>query len=77
MNRRVVSIELLREKTRTAVLTALDECARELTGPAAHGWADVDLPYLFPAIDAHLDRVVARFSDPESTEPESAIVRFV
>ncbi len=58
---------------RDAVLGALDEYVRELTGcDTAQGWRDYDLPALLPAIDAHMSRLAARINDPDSEEIGSA-----
>jgi hypothetical protein len=61
------------EGARAAVLSALDGYMRELTGSDnARGATDADLPALFKALDAHMDRVATRFNDPESQEIGSA-----
>lgn len=49
---------------RDAVIAALDNYVREtLSHHAARGATDADLPSLFRAIDAHLDRLAARIND--------------
>lgn len=63
------------EGARAAVLSALDSYMRELTGcDNARGATDADLPALFDALDAHMERVAMRFSDPESQEIGSAFL---
>ena len=51
---------------RNAVLHALDDWARESGLPGLphlkEGAIDADLPHIFPAIDAQVDRVIARSS---------------
>jgi hypothetical protein len=62
-----------RKGARAAVLGALDDYMRSLTGcDHARGATDGDLPSLFSGLDAHMARVAARFNDPESREVGSA-----
>ena len=63
------------EGARAAVLIALDGYMRELTESYnARGATDADLPALFKALDAHMERVATRFNDPESQEIGSAFL---
>lgn len=72
MNVTKMTAEDFKKGARDCVLEALDEYMRRVTGYAnALGARDEDLPKLFPALDAHMDRVAARFNDPESKEPGS------
>ena len=63
------------EGARAAVLIALDGYMRDLTGSYnARGAADADLPALFKALDAHMERVATRLNDPESQEIGAAFL---
>lgn len=76
MATKTISADQFRDGVRDAVLKALDEYVRELTDcDKALGARDSDLPELFAALDAHMDRVAARFNQPESAEPGSAFFR--
>ena len=62
---RTLTTEQLRDKLRAATLAALDKAIIEISGidypeVSNPAWKDSDLPWLFPAIDAQVDRVVAR-----------------
>lgn len=55
----------LRDKLRAATLAALDKAIIKITGinypeGSNPAWKDSDLPWILPAIDAQVDRVIAR-----------------
>lgn len=78
MTMKTISAEQFRDGARDVVLQALDDYMRGLTDyDKAMGSRDADLPALFAGLDAHMDRVAARFNDPESTEPGSAFIKIV
>lgn len=73
MREKTISAEDFKEGARQAVLKALDEYMREITDcDIALGARDSDLPHLFRALDAHMDRVAERFNHPQSIEAGSA-----
>ncbi|WP_186078715.1 hypothetical protein [Burkholderia gladioli] len=73
MNTSLIPFEAFRTHLRDAILVALDDAMRELTGcETALGSRDADLPHLFAAIDEHAIRLAHRFNDPESEEVGSA-----
>lgn len=73
-----ISYEDFRDGARSAVLNALDGYMRELTGcEHARGASDADLPALFGGLDKHLERLAARFNDPNSTEIGSAAIQII
>ncbi|KVN57498.1 hypothetical protein [Burkholderia stagnalis] len=73
MKEKAVSFEVFRDNIRDAVLGALDDEIRAVTGcDSACGARDSDLPHLFAALDAHAMRLAHRFNDPESEEVGSA-----
>lgn len=75
MTKTITKAQLI-DGARTAVLAALDEYMENVTGHIdARGWRDCDLPVLFAGLDAHMDRVAERFSNPESLEVGSAYLR--
>lgn len=54
-----------REAFRNIVLKAMDEAARDIFGERINrndaGATDGDLPHIFPALDAQLDRLAERY----------------
>ena len=73
MQTKTITQEQFIDGARTAVLAALDDYMRELTGSDnARGAKDADPPALFAGLDAHMGRVAARFNAPESQEVGSA-----
>lgn len=73
-----IHIEQFSDVLRTKVLEAIDEVTQEFVNhPKAKGWKDSDLPDLFKGLDAHIQRLAARYNSPESDEYNSAFVRFV
>lgn len=76
MQTTTITKEQFIEGARAAVLGALDNYMRDLTGSDnARGAMDADLPALFAGLDAHMGRVATRFNNPESTEIGSACLR--
>lgn len=76
MTTKTLPLEDLIELGRNAVLDALDKLMIEQTGHEwAKGWRDSDLAALFPAIDAHIERVAKRFEDKRSSEPGSSSIK--
>lgn len=75
---KTIGADAFRDGARDVVLAALDTYMRTLTqSDRALGARDSDLPMLFAALDAHMDRVAARFNAPESKEVGSAFLSIV
>lgn len=73
---KTITREDMQEGARQAVLDALDSYMQEVTGEGtARGWRDGDLPDLFLAVDAHINRVADRFALPDSKEAGSAFLK--
>lgn len=59
-----MNYEAFKDKTREAVLAALDEVAYNFENvDKDSGWRDEDLPLLFRAIDAHSKAVFERITE--------------
>lgn len=50
----------VRDLFRLCVLKALDTAARQFTFNPQSGWVDGDLPAVFSALDAQIERIAAR-----------------
>jgi hypothetical protein len=69
MSFQAINRDDVREAFRLRLLEALDSAAQSLTGEPDCGWTDSDLPHLFRALDAQIERWAER-KDVALLEPQ-------